>query len=639
VDCTVDSCLSQGYCSNALDNGRCSDDVTCNGTETCDGRRGCIAAPPPNCNDQDPCTLDRCDEAAKDCVHEPRDFDHDGEADYHCPGGTDCDDFDAARNMSVAETCRDGIDNDCDDLVDENDCGALAHDTCVDPLNITGGGTFEVPIVGAVGDYTTSCGQMDSPHDLVFDFTLDAPGDVKLVAHGLLGDGSEEVASLSIERACGDSASEVQCARGFPSDLRVRALAAGHYYVIASSSVAVRSLLLTASFGAATEAPPNATCAQATEIGQGGHFEGDFVDVGDEITSRCAIQGQPDVFYAFTLDQEQDVEISAVGGESGALSVSVRTGCDSDVEVGPCQTGLRVLTRLHRLPKGSYVLVLEGPATREIGFMLDVAVTEPTPAPVGDTCLEPLNIALGETRRVSLTNLQADAESSCQSVGPDAVFALHVPTAQDLQIKLDGENAFGTVALQTSCGDPRSERLCRSGMPLTTRLHDVAAGDYFLVVDSPTAAGLTLQVEGLPLTLTVPVMGNDTCYSAADIPETGGLFAGDTRPLLADYSAHCGGGALSKDAAFRLMLSSRKHVVATIDAGFDSVLLRFGPPRAGTMACSELDPAACIDDTGSGNSPTLDEALDPGTYYYIVDGYKDFNAGSYLFDVAVTDPE
>jgi hypothetical protein len=107
---------------------------------------------------------------------------------------------------------------------------------------------------------------------------------------------------------------------------------------------------------------------------------------------------------------------------------------------------------------------------------------------------------------------------------------------------------------------------------------------------------------------------------------------------LQDYSATCGGGAQSKDAAFRLVLPARKHVVARVDAAYDSVLLRYGPPKPGAMLCSDAAPAACNDDDGSGNGAGLDEVLDAGTYFYIVDGYKDFSDGAYVFDVAVTDP-
>ena len=72
--------------------------------------------------------------------------DHDGEADLHCAGGTDCDDFDETRGTTRAEICGDQIDNDCDEQVDEQNCGKPAHDSCDDALDITTPGTHVVKI-------------------------------------------------------------------------------------------------------------------------------------------------------------------------------------------------------------------------------------------------------------------------------------------------------------------------------------------------------------------------------------------------------------------------------------------------------------------------------------------------------------
>jgi hypothetical protein len=612
--------------------------LVCNGVESCDPAQGCISAPAPTCDDGDPCTIDSCDESVKDCVHAPRDFDRDGEADYHCPGGTDCDDFDPTINTMVNEICGDGVDNDCDGLIDESDCGLLPHDTCADPLDITGGGSFQLEMVGARGDYMASCDSMGALRDVVVSFTLTEAQDVKLQATGSLPDGDQDVTTLAIRTTCGDMTSEVQCAHGLPGDLRVRALPAGQYFVIVSSTFSANPVLLSASFSAPTKAPANMLCQNATDIGTGGHFTGDFVDVGDKILSDCTIKGQPDVFYKFTLDQEKDVEIAAVGGESGTIAVSLHTSCDSSVPDLRCDAGPRVLTRLHQLAKGDYLLVLEGPTSQEISYTLDVAITDATPAPQGDTCTDPSALTLGQSQLVPLADLQNDVNSSCQTSGPDAVLSLHVATAQDLQITVDGSGALVAAALQTQCNMPTAEKGCRNGMPINTRVHDVPAGDYFLVVDSPTAASVTVEVDTMPLTQTIPVTNNDNCETAYDIPADGGSFSGDTRTLLQDYSANCGGGATSKDAAYRLVLTQTKHVVAQITAEFDSVLLRYNTPSGGGALCSSPQPAACNDDIGNGDDAVLDEVLDPGTYYYIVDGFKDSNTGTYTFDVTVTDP-
>ena len=72
----------------------------------------------------DPCIRWSCAPDTEVCTLLPRDLDHDGAPDEECVGSNiafDCDDNDATRAPSLAEVC-DGIDNDCDDELDE---GAL----------------------------------------------------------------------------------------------------------------------------------------------------------------------------------------------------------------------------------------------------------------------------------------------------------------------------------------------------------------------------------------------------------------------------------------------------------------------------------------------------------------------------------
>lgn len=75
-----------------------------------------------------PRAAELCDGIDNDCsgaadfkigVNDLEDDDHDGAADAQCTGGTDCDDRDPNTSQGAAEIC-DGLDNDCDDAIDEN---------------------------------------------------------------------------------------------------------------------------------------------------------------------------------------------------------------------------------------------------------------------------------------------------------------------------------------------------------------------------------------------------------------------------------------------------------------------------------------------------------------------------------------
>ena len=80
-----------------------------------------------DCDDGDKCTVDHCSNG--ECVHEvligcgwcERDQDGDGYFDFCNPA--DCDDTNPAVYPGAKEVC-DGLDNDCDGLVDEEGCGA-----------------------------------------------------------------------------------------------------------------------------------------------------------------------------------------------------------------------------------------------------------------------------------------------------------------------------------------------------------------------------------------------------------------------------------------------------------------------------------------------------------------------------------
>jgi len=638
IECSVDECIEATYCSNRLDSTMCSDGLLCNGVETCHPTQGCIEAPPPTCDDKDPCTIDRCEEEIKACVHDIRDFDHDGEADYHCTGGTDCDDFNPMRGARARELCLDMVDNDCDDVTDEADCGAVPHDKCDDALDVSAGGVFNVSTVGATGDYPVSCGEAIPMRDVVFKLTLDRPRDVKLIASGLQPDGVEELAVVALQNACGDLASERQCAQSYPSDLRVRALPAGEYYIVVAASVGAGSVLLKVTLSDATEAPTNTTCDTATDVSAGGHFDGDFVDVPDSTDTGCGTAKLPDLYYKLTLTEQSDLEVSAIGSENEMITLALRRGCSADSEEVRCQSDPRVVAYYHQLPPGDYVLVIEGPLSREISFGLDVAVMPPTPPPVGDSCVAPEPLKFGEMQTISIVGMQNDTESRCQGPGAsDVVLSFTLDEPQDLDVHIRGDDDTQvTMAIQTECGNELSERVCRSGTPVQLPVHALPAGQYFLVIDSYGASEVELLVEKRPPTPVTAAMLNDTCYNAVPIPETGGLFSGDTRGMQPDYVNCAPSPILSSDVAFSLMLTSGKRVVARVEPkNFDGMLMRFNAPESGEMLC-EGEAISCNDDSEN-HGPLLDENLAPGIYYYVITGYSADMAGEYLFDVSLSD--
>ena len=116
AECTDDVCSEETRrCSYPVHDERCDDDLFCNGAEICAPFLGCRTGPSLDCDDGDLYTIDTCNEEDDLCEHTGLDFDGDG-----FPRGEDCDDTDRRVNPDAEEVCN-GIDDDCDDLVDDED--------------------------------------------------------------------------------------------------------------------------------------------------------------------------------------------------------------------------------------------------------------------------------------------------------------------------------------------------------------------------------------------------------------------------------------------------------------------------------------------------------------------------------------
>jgi len=135
--CTGMSCAGTAY--SCSDNNVCTDDIY-HGDGTCSYLNNNLP-----CDDGDPCSSqDVCQDGG--CVGGPVDKDSDGDGylDAACAGGTDCRDDLPGAHPGATEgpvgdpTCSDGVDNDCDGLVDmqEVSCGGCSADSDCDDANV-----------------------------------------------------------------------------------------------------------------------------------------------------------------------------------------------------------------------------------------------------------------------------------------------------------------------------------------------------------------------------------------------------------------------------------------------------------------------------------------------------------------------
>ncbi len=162
-----------------------------------------------DCNDGNvsinPAGVETCNGIDDNCSGQTdEDFDADGDGYATCGG--DCNDDDAALNPGVLEDCGDGIDNNCDDLIDCTDNGCSPDPVCLSDIDNDGIRDFEEK--GPDGVDTSYDGNQDGiadylqneavslhSYDRTHYVTLACPNGLSgVLSLGPLSDAPEEVA-------------------------------------------------------------------------------------------------------------------------------------------------------------------------------------------------------------------------------------------------------------------------------------------------------------------------------------------------------------------------------------------------------------------------------------------------------------
>lgn len=664
VPCTTDFCAPDGRCVNLADPRVCDDAVFCNGIETCDARRGCVRGTPVACNDNYACTIDRCDEETKRCVHEPRDFDRDGDPDWRCSGpscdagvpdpdagicwrGGDCDEGNPRVSSLLPEICGDGIDNNCNTFIDAMEPGGCTRppgDTCDSAIDVSRGGRFAVSLTGTAGDFALRCsGNRPAQRDVVMRLRLTEPRDLVVSAEN--APGGNALLYLQPQNTCGSitmsgSTDVRDCVLGFPSVWRARALPAGEYFLVlgaAGGGSAGVEASVNVDLRAPTMPPTNDRCDSPTVIPpSGGTFTGDLVDVSDDVLTRCGGTGA-DLTYAITLTEARDVSVRLSGvGSTSFLTASIIDRCTRSPTTLRCASGSPAQFTARALAAGTYIIVVEGPRTA--GFNLEVTTAPPTTPPPGDTCANPITLLPNSMQSGSYANIEEDVTVSCASGQRDVVYRFTLAERSDVVATVRGAlSDVNYLAIQRSCGDRTMESGCRAGFGATgARLSITAleAGTYFLIAKGTLNRDFTVTLDARAPVVPVNVDGNDTCDSAYAIPSGGGTFIGNTSTLRRDYRIWCLSAESSEDAVFRYRVDRRSRVIfSTEGSSFDTVMWLTQGETCPGMNLSN----ACIDDApGLGLAAAFDVTLDPGVYFVYVAGLNSTSRGAYRLSITPT---
>jgi hypothetical protein len=654
IPCTMDFCSPEGRCVSLPDTQACDDGVYCNGLEFCDVRRGCVRGTPVACNDNYTCTIDRCDEETRRCVHSPRDFDRDGDPDIRCRAaecsdagasdggpdgggcwiGGDCDDSNPRVNSRLPELCGDMIDNNCNGQVDSAERGGCMrppHDTCDDPMDVSRGGRFTFQTLGTMGNYMFRCAGGVLMRDVVARLRLTEPRDVTLTASSQGG----AVYVQLMANTCGMTSNAMDiraCTLGFPTVVRKRALPAGDYYILlgTSSSTAVSAEFeLNVELAPATPVPPNDTCMTPTVIpSTGGTFRGDLIDLQADVNTQCAGR-QSDAVYALTLTEASNVVARVTTTPSSSIGLALVDRCVASPMTLRCDFAAPAQWTARQLAPGTYFLVVNGSTLNP--YTLDVMVTPPSPPPQGDSCANPLTVTSGMPVMGSLAMMEADYQLSCSGTGNrDVVYRFTLTEQRDVNVVVTGSaSEYFYVALQTMCGVRTSDRVCRFGQPGRLTVRGLDPGTYYLVIKGTRGGDYTLRVDATPPVSPIAVTGNDTCETAAVIPSGGGVFTGTTATARRDYTAPCSPGSSSEDVVFRYRVDRAQRVSFSLDgSSFDTLMWL----TSGSMCPGTNVPGACNDDA-IGLASAFDVTLMPGDYHLFIGGFGSGSRGNYVLTV------
>jgi len=640
IACTYDSCdKSVGRCLNVPDNSQCQDGIYCDGMELCVPGHGCEPGAVVSCDNGNECETATCVEKTKSCQYTPRDVDQDGDPDAHCVPKHDCNDLNPAVSSLHAEVCANGIDDNCNGLIDEHPCVVPQGDTCADALVLGGAGTYSMSTVGCNDTFTTSCSVSvpTAGQNVVGAITVPPGGNVDLEVWVTAG---VEMA-LAIQGSCGVATSELACGSG-PGATSVRARAygvgPGTYYAVVttqspSPSVGVQVVLLPP-----TPAPTDVDCASATSITPGAPVTVSIVDpLPTNLPTVCpATTGQ--LTYSFTLAQTQDVRIyaSTVRG-SGSPVIGLRSPhCTDLTDELACEVAGSVALYEQSVPAGTYVVTLA--ATAPIDATLDVEVSAPTSPAPNQTCTAPPIVSANQRVTIDLSSHENAIKDGCFTSGPDAAYDLSLARASDVLLVLQiPQSESGGVSLDSPTCDAPSQLACTTGdTPVRASRRNVRAGDWRVVVADQLGLQGTLDVlvRGTVAPTIVPSGGASTCAQAIDA-SGGGFFTGDTSTVMPSLMSGCDAPNQAGERAQVLSLNLTKPQRVVLDmanSSFETLLeLRQGPSCPG-------DPVnnACYVGFGAQRS-FLDIELPAGSYWIYASGYNGAD-GTWDLDVRVLPP-
>ncbi|HVU01110.1 MAG TPA: putative metal-binding motif-containing protein [Polyangiaceae bacterium] len=370
-----------------------------------------------------------------------------------------------------------------------------ANETCGTSSTLEPGTPVVARLAGTSVDTKSACG--DSAGDLVYEFSLDAPRDVRVVAtaQDLYG-----LPLLSLRgEPCTTDASELTCSESTSAVVFRRALSPGRYFVVVGGS-GPSDVLVTLETSAPTTPPPDESCTGAPALEPSRTIDVSLDAHEDDVQFGC-LDGAVDAAYALTLPRPSDVLLveSISNADFGAVSLAAPECARGQAPLA-CgasdTTPVRALSR--NVDAGEYRVIVEteeGSPVSVTAFVRDAAPE--IVVPFSDACDGAADIPPGGARLSGNTaNAADDFTASCDVGGasgsPDQILHLHLDAAS--RVILDARGSAYPVVVDVRAGaECPGEEVpfgCSAGYVQGRSFLDLSlsAGDYWVQIDGYSSA-------------------------------------------------------------------------------------------------------------------------------------------------------
>ena len=500
---------------------------------------------------------------------------------------------------------------------------------CDDPIPLELGRPVQGNTQSARNAMSGSCFNGDAPEQ-VYRVSVDERVQLSAVVQSAF-DGA-----VYVLRTCGQPQSELACNDDSPDTSRSAVdvtLDPGEYFVVVDgygSESGTYELIASVSPLQSLEA----VCDSATALAVGQPVSGATTGSANYFQATCAGgAASPDRVYYLDVPSRSRVRVSQQSDHDGALYMR-RSCADPNTEIA-CNDDH--VDQQHSLvtaiaEPGRYYVFSDGFQNGNAGnFTLTAELTSDAGGgATGDTCAAVATLAAGQPTQLDTFEARDEYAGSCGGQGgPDVVYQIGVRQRSRLRVQVGQPQFTGTVYVRSNCTDATTEVACVEVAQSNGGTVDtvVQPGTYSIIVDGarPDAFG-TAQIEAQVDDLAAL----ERSCRAAPLIQPGRVISGDTSQSSDRFQATCAGNARSNDVVYRLRIRRRSMVRVNMQSDFDGAL---------HLRSDCTDPTAeiaCNDDHNDNRHSFVEQTLDPGLYYVIVDGFSTGNQGSFTIDVDVS---